>query len=82
MAPPTCDPTAEAPKSAQQLGRETGQRGASGCDDQSADDAESKTPKSLRIADLGARVRDNASARESRPAGTRTPDKGIMSPLL
>ena len=81
----TCDPTAGAPESAhqlaQQLGRGTGSSGASGCHDQSDHDAQSKKPKPLRIAGL-ARVRDDASARESRPGRTRTRDKGIMSPLL
>ena len=40
--------------------------------------AEKKTPKPLRVADLGDVVRDDATNREVSGGGTRTPDTRIM----
>ncbi len=57
-------------------------RSAKQCNEKSNVDAQKKTPKPLHIADLGDAMPIDAIGCESRPGGTRTPDKGIMSPLL
>jgi len=67
---------------AQQLGRETPRSVAKGCEREGEGKAQKKTPKSLRVADLGDGVRAGATHRESSGGGTRTPDTRIMIPLL
>ncbi len=47
-----------------------------------ASNAAMDSPKALRVADLGDGMRSDAKKCESRPGGIRTPDQGIMSPLL
>jgi len=82
----TDNQTPEAPKGAlqlaQQLGRETRRLVAKACDEGNDTDAQSKTPKPLRIADLGDVERPIATGCESSGGGTRTPDTRIMIPLL
>ena len=70
------------PRVAQQLGRETVQSAALACEAESERDAQNKTPKSLRITDLGDEVQRDAKKCENRPGGIRTPDQGIMSPWV
>ena len=55
---------------------------ARGCDGHSVPSTKAKSPKPLRVADLGDDVRHNTRENQSRPGRTRTADKGIMSPLL
>ncbi len=78
----TDNQTAEAPKGAlqlaQQLGRAARRSTATGCERESEGDTQKKTPKPLRINDLGDDVRDDATNRESSEGGTRTPDTRIM----
>ena len=76
----------DAPEGAQQLAqhsrRETRRTAASGCDGPTDDKAQRESPKLLQIADLSDGVRGDALYNASSPGGTRTPDQGIMSPLL
>jgi len=67
---------------AQQLGRETVRSTAKGCERKSEGTGQEETPKPLGIADLGDVLPLGATENESRLGGTRTPDPGIMSPLL
>ena len=67
---------------AQQSERETRRSAAKGCERETEGNAQKKTPKTLRIADLGDGVRRDATNRESSGGGTRTPDTRIMIPLL
>ncbi len=82
----TDDLTVEDPEGAQRQAqraeRETRRSTAKECERESAGDAQKKSPKPLQIADLGDCVRDGALCHKSSPGGTRTPDQGIMSPLL
>ncbi len=78
----TADTPNGAQRQAQRAGRETRQSGARGCDDTTNTAAQKKTPKSLRVADLGDDMRPRAKDRESSGGGTRTPDTRIMIPLL
>ncbi len=71
-----------AQRQAQRAGRESGQSGARGCDDETNPTAQKKTPKPLQIADLSDDLRPHAKDRESSGGGTRTPDTRIMIPLL
>ena len=71
-----------AQRQAQRAERETGPGRAKGCDGQTGTSAQKKTPKPLRVADLGDGVREDATNRESSGGGTRTPDTRIMIPLL
>ena len=71
-----------AQRQAQQSARETGQSSASRCEEQPQPTAQKESPKPLQIADLGDPMRADASLNASSPGGTRTPDQGIMSPLL
>ena len=86
LATGTDDLTVFDPNSAQRLAqrarRETGQNRANRCDEGSQPRAEEKSPKPLQIADSDSVSRDVAMTCESRPGGIRTPDQGIMSPLL
>jgi len=75
-------PTHEAQHEAQQSVRERRRRDATGCDDRTKPALQQTSPKSLHIADLSDDVRRDAKENESRPGGIRTPDQGIMSPLL
>ena len=67
---------------AQQSERETWRSATKGCERETEGNAQKKTPKTLRIADLGDGVRRDATNRESSGGGTRTPDTRIMIPLL
>ena len=67
---------------AQQSGRETRRAAAKGCEGESEGNARKKSPKPLRVADLGDDLRCDATNRESSGEGTRTPDTRIMIPLL
>ena len=69
-------------KGAQQSERETWRSATKGCERETEGNAQKKTPKTLRIADLGDGVRRDATNRESSGGGTRTPDTRIMIPLL
>ena len=69
-------------KGAQQSERETWRSATTGCERETEGYAQKKTPKTLRIADLGDGVRRDATNRESSGGGTRTPDTRIMIPLL
>jgi hypothetical protein len=71
-----------AQQQAQQSGRETMRASATGCQSQSDERPPKTSRKPLQLADLGDDVRDDASWCASRPGGIRTPDQGIMSPLL
>ena len=55
---------------------------ATGCDEGTKPTAQKKTPKPLQLAHLGDDVRSDAKRNENRPGEIRTPDQGIMSPLL
>jgi len=67
---------------AQRTGRDSGRPSAMRCESQREPTAQTKTPKSLEIADLGDDVRPVATGSESSGGGTRTPDSRIMIPLL
>mgnify|MGYP002528190765 CR=1 FL=1 len=67
---------------AQRAGRESRQSGARGCDAATNPTSQKKTPKPLRVADLGDDMRPDAKDCESSGGGTRTPDTRIMIPLL
>ena len=67
---------------AQQSGRETRRAAAKGCEGESEGNAQKKSPKPLRVEDLGDDLRCDATNRESSGEGTRTPDTRIMIPLL
>ena len=69
-------------KGAQQSERETRRSAAKGCERETEGNAQKKTPKTLRIADLGDGVRRDATNRESSGGGTRTPDTRIMIPRV
>jgi hypothetical protein len=75
-------PLTKAQRQAQQSGRERQQSDATGCDDELVMSAQKKTPNPLRIAELGAVVRFDATDSKSSGGGTRTPDTRIMIPLL
>ncbi len=47
-----------------------------------SDSEEIERPKVLRISELGRTRRNKGKHGRSRPGGIRTPDQGIMSPLL
>jgi len=67
---------------AQRAGRGILQAVAAACNEEPEPDDQAERPKPLRVAGFGNRVRLNAACCESRPGGSRTPDPGIMSPLL
>ena len=67
---------------AQGAERESLQTDATVCDEKDYCDGQNNRPKSLTLADLCDDVRTDATESESRPGGIRTPDQGIMSPLL
>ncbi len=52
------------------------------CDGADKKAGQPRPPKPLQMADLGNVVQVGAIVCGSRPGGTRTPDQGIMSPLL
>ena len=72
----------KAQRQAHRATHETQRSVATGCDKQAMPFAQKKAPKPLQFADLGDGVRDDATTCTSSPGGTRTPDQGIMSPLL
>jgi len=82
----TDDQMAKAPETAlhlaQQLGRETRRSDAKGCDNRTKLAAQKKTPKPLRVADLGDDVRPDANGGGSAPSRTRTLNLLIKSQLL
>ena len=67
---------------AQQLERETTQTAAKRCEEESHDNAQKKTPKTLVVADLDDDVRPDAKHSESAPSRTRTLNLLIKSQLL
>jgi len=64
-----------AQRRAQQSPRESGQNGATACDNRNHPHKKQQSPKPLRVASLGDDVRNRAG-------GTRTPGQAIMSRLL
>ncbi len=66
----------------QQSGRDTLLSGAKACEKKNDNQQKQKTPKPIQIANLGDDLLLDATDHEGRPGGIRTPDQGIMSPLL
>ena len=64
---------------AQRAGREQQRNDAKACDQNSAERARWKPPKSLQIAGLDDAVRHDAAEDENRAGGTRTHNQQIMS---
>ena len=87
-APQTVSPQAlareenKAQRQAQRAGRESVQTDAAVCEEMEESETKDSSPKSLPIAGLCGGVQHYATVNESRPGGIRTPDQGIMSPLL
>ena len=71
-----------AQRQAQRAERETRRQAAKGCERQSNAEAQKKTPKPLRIADLGGSKQPDATGCENGAGETRTLNQRIMSPLL
>jgi len=66
----------------QRAGCDTVRSSAAGRKTESAETEEDSRRNPLAVATLGDAVRPGAAPCESSPGGTRTPDQGIMSPLL
>ena len=71
-----------AQRHAQQLQRDSLRTVAKGCDEEATEVAQEPSPKLLQVANLGSRLRPAAKRNKNRPGEIRTPDQGIMSPLL